>query len=106
MRRKIAFHFLTLLIACNYAAFRLELFEKEYEENHPPAATTTSAVTRPSLTWETFDKDNAVKSFTIDPSVRLVLLLRSLAVPAPQRHQFRPFRLTRDKSPPDSPPTF
>ncbi len=100
MRRAVTFQILTLVIACNYSAFRLELCEDEYEQNHPPSDPATAAFTRPSLTWETYDKDNAVPPFVPDAAVRLHVLLRSSDGPALATTAFRPFRVLRDKSPP------
>ena len=50
---------IALLLAFNYFAFQVELFDDEYEENHP-APTTTCSITHPTLNWESFDKDNAL----------------------------------------------
>ncbi len=88
-----------LVLAANYFAFQVELFEEEYEANHPQAYGAPS-VTQPTLTWESFDKDNAPQAFVCDANIRIELLF-VLCVPA-----FRPplafpqYQPVRDKSPP------
>jgi len=93
------YQLLAALVAVNYFAFRVELFEDEYRENHPQYSDLLS-FTRPTLTWETFDKDNAPQAFVINVETSTHLLsvspieyyfnLQSLSDPQP----------VRDKSPP------
>lgn len=91
--------FVALLLASNYFAFQVELFEEEYEANHPRGHTTAS-ITKPTITWESFDKENAPKAFVFDANIRLefLFLLQSplveLSLPSP------PYQPVRDKSPP------
>jgi hypothetical protein len=90
---------MALIVALNYFAFRTELCEEEYEQNHPEHSDTVS-FTLFSVNWETFDKDNAPKAFTVnvDPQVEFLF-----AVTAPlqvSKLSFQPFQPVRDKSPP------
>lgn len=86
-------------LACNYLAFQVELFDDEYEANHP-CPTVTPSFSSTSVTWESFDKDNAPEPFSIEPAnyfgclFRLALVFSFLPLPS------RPFHLVRDKSPP------
>jgi hypothetical protein len=80
----------------------VELFEDEYEENHPAIDPFMHACTLslPTLNWETFDKDNAPKAITVLPFLSLTLLLtipgHSLPAPVTVYNQ----QIIRDKSPP------
>ena len=91
--------FVALLLATNYFAFQAELFEEEYEENHPKPAETCS-LNRPSITWESFDKQNAPEAFVVDAGIQLEFLFLCVAphvkelLPNPQ------YQPIRDKSPP------
>ncbi|MBI3364767.1 MAG: hypothetical protein HY033_07660 [Ignavibacteriae bacterium] len=98
-RRLIAYRYLALLLALNYFAFRVEFFEQEYNDNHHPLFDRIS-LSKASLNWETFDKDNAPPAFVIDPEIQIEFLSPCLF---PQREQFlqlQSFQLVRDKSPP------
>ncbi|MBI1807756.1 MAG: hypothetical protein HYR76_11970 [Ignavibacteria bacterium] len=90
---------LSLLIVCNYFAFRVELFENEYERFHPDHRN-GSAFTNSSLNWETFDKDNAPKAFVFDPSVRVEFICVNDVQREHQLPHAQPSQLIRDKSPP------
>ena len=96
---KIIYRCLSVIVACNYFAFRVELFEQEYENNHP-VYPTTIAIVNPSLNWETFDKDNAPKAYRINLETSLTLICKATDRLQPQA----PFIFTsepiRDKSPP------
>jgi len=94
---------LALLIACNYFAFRTELFSDEYEENHPTVPAGIQAFTQSSLNWETFDKDNASKAFTISVDPVVVFLSRVPPAPVVPSPVAAPAGPVRDKSPPSSP---
>jgi|WetSurMetagenome_2_1015567.scaffolds.fasta_scaffold72220_2 hypothetical protein len=91
---------MALLLACNYFAFQIEIFEEEYEANQPMRTETENAISSPTITWESFAKDRAQKAFiiTINRPVEAVL------VPHPE--YLIPFYdeptpgLVRDKSPP------
>jgi hypothetical protein len=89
----------SLLLAADYFAFQVELFDNEYEENHRPIATTCS-IAAPSLNWESFDKENAQQAFVFDAIVKVEFLF-TLDFP---RFQFSPpslpYQPIRDKSPP------
>ena len=88
-----------LILACNYFAFQVELFDAEYEENHP-APVTSSAVSSPTLTWESFDKDGALEAFVLNACLRIeCVVILPLPPPAPPVAA-PPSTLVRDKSPP------
>ena len=91
--------FVALLLAGNYFAFQVELFDTEYEANHPKQAETCS-ISSPTLNWESFDKNNAPQAFVFDARVAIecIFILPSLPVSTPRLEP--PFRLVRDKSPP------
>ena len=97
--RTLSWRLLALLVACNYFAFRTELFESEYNENHP-FHYTTSSITLPSLNWETFDKDNAPKAFTIVLGHQIEFLFTIHVIRKPVQHSYQPYQPVRDKSPP------
>lgn len=88
-----------LILACNYFAFQVEVFEEEYEANHRPVSP-TPALGSPTLTWESFGKTNAPKAFVFNAEVSIVLLLHL----EPLDISFLPPLITvgpvRDKSPP------
>jgi hypothetical protein len=96
---KIGFKVLALLLASNYFAFRTELIEDEYKENHPERSNEVS-FTLNGTNWETFDKDNAPKAFVFQPPQPVVVVWYI----APPEYHFSPsyesFQLVRDKSPP------
>ena len=94
--------FFAVLLACNYFAFRTEIFSEEFERNHPPIdpCSGRAVLNLPSLNWETFDKDNAPKAITVIPEF---FLLRIGPVPEEQLPTIPSTRLqhrVRDKSPP------
>ena len=94
-----------LLVACNYFAFRVELFPEEDEQNHPvrDCFARTAVFTVPTVTWESFDKDNAAKALTIRvwSGLGLVAVVPPpAALPAPAFVFPHP---VRDKSPPALP---
>jgi hypothetical protein len=91
--------FVALLLATNYFAFQVELFEDEYEANHRPVSE-TSAIGSPTLTWESFDKTNAPKAFVFNAEITFHFLHRlepAVLVFTPPVVCFNPIR---DKSPP------
>ena len=100
---KWGYRLIALFLACNYFSFQVELFDDEYEENHPaPTDPGTTAFTTSSLNWETFDKENAPKAFTIEPSFQLECLF---PLPTSNVRIFppcTPFFDIRDKSPPSA----
>jgi len=91
--------FTAFVLATNYFCFQVEIFEDEYEANHPKPYE-TSSITQPSLNWESFDKENAPKAFVFDAEIRLhvlfVLHSPRVRLPLPEL-QYQP---VRDKSPP------
>jgi hypothetical protein len=97
---RVTFHALAaLLLSCTYFAFRVELFEEEAEA-HFRQFPDGLAFAVPTLSWETFDKENAPQAFI----VRVLGALESSfdIAPAPEllRQDIRPFQPVRDKSPP------
>jgi hypothetical protein len=92
---------LSFLLAINYLAFRAEIFEKEYEQNHP-SSSMALAFSPSSVNWETFDKDNAPKAFVLDARERIQVI----GSVNPQFCQLVPLtvplHVVRDKSPPGS----
>jgi hypothetical protein len=87
------------ILSLNYFCFQVEVFEEEYEANHP-AQTGSAAVSSPSLTWESFDKDQAPQPFVFDAATTFERLatLEEPSSPIPPAHI--PKDLIRDKSPP------
>lgn len=95
----IAFKFVAALVALNYFAFRVELFDDEYEQNHPNHASVLT-ISLPSLNWESFDKDNAQQAFIVDAEITNLCLFILPNKFEAQPDAFFPFSLIRDKSPP------
>ena len=90
---------IAFILACNYFAFQVELFEDEYEQNHP-SPTRILSISRLSTTWESFDKENAPQEFYFDADLHLECLL-VLQPPVVFESIFAPpFHPVRDKSPP------
>jgi len=88
-----------VLFAYNYFAFRVELFDNEYKENHPERSDVLS-IGVSSLNWETFDKDNAPKAFVIHADGQIEFLCYVAYPLQLSNHSFEPYRPVRDKSPP------
>jgi len=99
LRRSGLWRCCALLVAFNYFAFRTELIEREYDDNHPQHYSTLS-ITLPSLNWETFDKDNAPKAITIAVGLHIDFLFNVQTVPKTPKESFQPYQPIRDKSPP------
>ena len=93
------FHYMVLLLACNYFAFRVELFRDEFEFNHhqPLPGNSVSGLT---LNWETFDKDNAPKAFVFNPEIRIECTGPCLDQRKPPLRIHQKRQPIRDKSPP------
>jgi hypothetical protein len=99
MQSSLAHRFIAFLLASNYFTFQIEPFEEEYEAHHPDMPDGW-AISQPTLTWESFDKQNAPKAFVFEAGIRIEFLyiLSSQPIkelPANPQHQ-----LVRDKSPP------
>jgi len=92
---------LLCVVALNYCAFRVEIFEDEYRENHPvvPAGLAFTAL---SLNWETFDKNNAPEAFAFDAHVAIEPLFQASVLPQVNDIPYEREDLVRDKSPPPS----
>ncbi len=90
---------IALLLSWNYLAFQVELFDNEYEANHPKQPTSVSIVS-PVLSWESFDKDQANSPYTFDAFARLEVVdlipVVSFVQDLPHAHSLP----VRDKSPP------
>lgn len=99
--RLTIFKVIAALVAVNYAMFRLEVFDRENEQDHP-SFTCTASITSSSINWETFDKDNAPQAFVIQPEFRILLIEFVSDHPAVPLPIVRPFEHIRDKSPPSS----
>ena len=97
--RHLAQSAIAILVALNYFAFRVELFDRENEENHPQHSN-AFAFASPSTNWESFDKDNASKAFTVEVVTRLVMFTASPLPTPPPIPDVSCFHPTRDKSPP------
>ena len=98
-----AFHArVALLLAVTYLLFRIEPFEEEYlEQNRGPAD--RLAFSTPAVTWETFDKTNAPKAFTVDPGIAIGPLHAITVSRDPLDPCALPAHPVRDKSPPPVP---
>ncbi len=101
-RREAIWQVLALILACDYLAFRVELFSDEYEKFHPAVEPYShqTTLTLSTLNWETFDKDNAPKAVSIVVDPRIELFLCVTASPSFNQPFFEPYNPIRDKSPP------
>lgn len=99
MHRSLWAQLVALVLALNYFAFQVELFKNEYEANHPKISE-YGGFSLPTLTWESFDKDQAPQPISIEPTIQLEIV-SLLAHPArPGSLAFRAHEPVRDKSPP------
>jgi hypothetical protein len=103
MNWRLGNRLIALVLAANYFAFQVELFDDEYEANHPRFSETRS-ITGPVFTWESFDKENAPRAFTVDPFIEIRPLFLTIAEPASPVPPAPPRVPARDKSPPLMPP--
>jgi hypothetical protein len=100
MMRRSTFHALVaLLLATNYFAFQAEVFEEEYENNHPERPEGL-AFTHSGLSWESFDKENAPQALVFDAGIRIDVLFTLPPVVLPPACTEQPRQPVRDKSPP------
>jgi hypothetical protein len=88
-----------LVLACNYFAFQIELFEDEYEENHR-LPSETSAIAGYSANLESIEKDNAPEALYFNAWLRIVCLFVLSPHPASLSVNECPLHPIRDKSPP------
>lgn len=90
-----------VILASNYFAFQVELFDSEYEANHPaPPIPGTHALRSPTITWESFDKENAPEAFVLNP---ILPAEQFGTIPFLQTEERQPnpqCQPVRDKSPP------
>jgi hypothetical protein len=99
MRPSFLHTLICLVLSTNYFAFQVELFEEEYERNHPDR-TEGCSVTAPRLTWESFDKENASQAFVFDAGLRIEFLFTVATTPSRETQPVRQPGPVRDKSPP------
>jgi len=88
-----------LVVALNYFAFRVELFEDEADAQHRDLPSGV-AFAGSSLSWESFDKDNAPQAFSIQVLIGAERSFFIPALPAASLQDLHPFQPVRDKSPP------
>ncbi|HZY09732.1 MAG TPA: hypothetical protein VFF29_01115 [Bacteroidota bacterium] len=100
-QRSLVFQFISLLLAVNYFAFQVEPFEDEYEDNHPQLSTTPT-ITKPTVTWETFDKSNAPKAFVFNTEISFEFLSGIPRIARAEYLLILHLYIIRDKSPPHS----
>ena len=92
---------LAIVVALNYFAFRVEVFEEESGAQHRDLPSRISFACS-SLTWESFDKDNAPQAFTIQILAGPERSFVMLSPPPAPLQDIQPFQPVRDKSPPSS----
>ena len=100
--KRILYNAFAFLIAFNYFAFRVELFDREFREHHPPTDARAPSLLMSSLTWESFDKDNAPEAFAFIVSTDIECLAPCedrTCLDLPTNRSLQP---VRDKSPPPS----
>ena len=100
--RKSCYQFICLVLAANYFAFQVELFEEEYEANHPTRSE-GAAYSAPTTNWESFDKNNAPQAFVVDAGLQIEFLFTLVSPAAKESPSHSPFHPVRDKSPPSFP---
>ena len=88
-----------LLVALNYFAFRVELCEREFEANHSEYIDDV-AFARTTLTWETYDKDNAPQAFVFNAEITLQIVSYAQQQFDIESPFVVPCQPVRDKSPP------
>ena len=88
-----------LLLACNYFAFQVELFDAEYEQNQP-LPTESNSLYNPTINWESFDKDHAQQPFVFDALLRFECHVVHRSIYVVRFFDEPSFHPTRDKSPP------
>ncbi len=99
IRRQSFFGFIACIVALNYFAFRTELFQDEYKENHP-ARSNAFSIQQLSLNWETFDKDNAPQAFSFAIATTVTVFGEITPRSSLNKIAFISYRLIKDKSPP------
>ena len=99
MKWRLALRIIALVLAADYCAFQVELFDDEYEANHPRTSETGS-ITGPVFTWESFDKENAPEAFVVDPQIEIRPLFSIGAEAPPSVPSVPRSEPVRDKSPP------
>jgi hypothetical protein len=92
-------HVVALIVALNYLAFRTEICDSEREQ-HQPVVPAGSSIAPSTITWESFDKDNAPQAIILHPRTEFICLCKSLPVVQLHEPGFFPFSPVRDKSPP------
>ncbi len=90
---------IALILSLNYFSFQVEVFDEEYEANHP-AQIEAGAISSPTLTWESFDKDQAAQPFVFDAAISFERIATLTEPTAPTPPSIVPEDPIRDKSPP------
>ena len=98
-RYLVFFRCLALAIAANYLVFRIELFQEEFENNHP-LVSSGLFITLPALNWETFDKDNAPSALSIGVEKIIELIATCDPFLPADARSCNSLQIIRDKSPP------
>ncbi|MBI5215978.1 MAG: hypothetical protein HY960_09500 [Ignavibacteriae bacterium] len=88
-----------LLMAFNYFAYQVELFEEEHKEKYRELSSVVSFASF-GVTWESFGKTSAQKAFVYLVDVQITLLGLLPKEDISNLHTHPPFELIRDKSPP------
>ncbi len=99
MKRLLIYRLFAVLLASNYFTFQVEPFDEEYEANHSTLPDDYS-INKPSVTWETFDKQNAPKAFVFDAGIRTQFLYVLSFQSVKELPPFQQYQPVRDKSPP------
>ena len=99
MNRSVVSNLVALLLAANYFTFQIEPFEEEYEAAHG-TRDGKCAFSLPTLTWESFDKENASEAFVCDACITLEFLFLLVSDPTPSFLPHLQYQPIRDKSPP------
>lgn len=88
-----------LMLATIYFAFQVELFEDEYEANHP-TGDGSSEVGSHCLSWESIDKDDAAEPYVFDALIALHALFEIPSEATAPFIELVDAHPVRDKSPP------
>jgi hypothetical protein len=98
-RRQFLHNVVAILLAGTLLAFLTEPCEDEYEANHPQNDGSCS-LTTPSLSWESFDKENVVAPVIVDARIQIEFLFLSPPSEVNPQTCLIWSHPVRDKSPP------
>lgn len=90
---------MALVLALIYLGFEGEIFEEEYEANHP-AKPEKCSLSSPSTSWESLDKEDAPPPFFFNATPCIELLFIVFTPQPVVGIVEAPFDVIRDKSPP------